>query len=95
MTPPVGSVCDVGDAFLVRLQPDFQHALQGTYIGGSEHEGGHAVAFDPATGNMYFVFGNYSDDLLYTSDATQPNFAGGARDVTVSLLTPDLQALPQ
>lgn len=89
-----GTVCGKGDAFLVRLRPDLQQAVQGTYIGGSKHEGGHALTFDPATGNVYFVFGTHSNDLLYTSDTAQPNFAGGPRDVTVSLLTPDLQAAP-
>lgn len=89
-----GQVCNKGDAYIAKLSPSLGQFMQVTYLGGDFHDGGHVLAVDPTTGNIYMAFGTKSDDLLYTHGSAQPDFAGGPRDVAISILTPDLQAAP-
>ncbi|MGH8426617.1 MAG: SBBP repeat-containing protein [Gammaproteobacteria bacterium] len=86
-----GQVCGKGDGFVASLNLPLTEILQATYFGADQHDGVHGLAIAPSTGNVYISFGTMSTDLLNTQGAPQPNFAGGARDAGVSLLTPDLQ----
>lgn len=86
-----GKDCNRGDSFIAELSPDLKQLIQATYLGGSLHEGAHALAIKPRTGYLYVAFGTGSPDLRNVRDAAQPTYGGGVHDGAVSVMTSDLK----
>jgi len=65
-----------GDAFVVRLNAAGTGILYATCLGGSDNDGGSAVAVDP-TGGVYVAGTTLSNDFATSADGLQRNPSGG------------------
>lgn len=84
------------DAFVARFDAQLGTLLQATYLGGSEHDLGLAIAVHPS-GHVY-VLGNtgYTGAFPGVGGGAQPLFGGGvANDAFISRLSADLTVLEQ
>lgn len=88
---PIGPVCLGGDAFVAKLSRDGRSLVYSTYIAGSEHEVGQAIAVD-ADGNAYVAGVTNSKDFP-TANAAQATYGGGQFDAFVVKLDPRGAAL--
>jgi hypothetical protein len=75
------------DTFVFELSADGTTQLYGTYLGGSQFDYGGAAAWD-ANGNIWIAGPTQSLNYPVTSDALQPQNAGGY-DTFVTELSPD------
>jgi YVTN family beta-propeller protein len=64
-----------GDAFVTKFNPAGDGLVYSTFLGGSDHDNGLALAVDQ-TGNAYVTGSTYSTDLPTTPDAFQPSRSG-------------------
>jgi hypothetical protein len=71
------------DAFVVKLGPDGTTLLYGTYLGGSNDDGGRGVARD-GSGNLYVTGGTESANFPVTPDALKRRNRDGMWDAFVS-----------
>jgi hypothetical protein len=67
------------DAFVARLAPDGSSLLYSSFMGGSNHDAGLAIAVD-GVGNAYVTGGTQSTDFPATRDALQLSNNGGRDD---------------
>jgi len=72
-----GSFDGYGDAFVTKLNSTGTGLIYSTYLGGSESDGGFAVAID-ADGNVWVVGATDSFDFPTTLDAYDASYDGGA-----------------
>ena len=79
------------DAFVARLSSSLKTLVQATYLGGSDNEQATALALD-AGGNVVVAGYTASTNFPDTTGGAQPANGGGANDVFVAKLTPDLKA---
>ena len=85
---------EVTDGFIALLDPQLTSVTQATYFGGSGRDGGNL--WRTGSGNLYFSGFTTSSDLPGTSNAAQPDYAGGPEpfgDAFVAALSPDLTSL--
>jgi hypothetical protein len=73
------------DVFVTKLNSTGTSLIYSTYIGGSDHDYGNAIAID-GSGNAYITGGVYSNDFDITPGAFQTTHGGGTYDVFVSKL---------
>jgi hypothetical protein len=83
-----------GDVFVARFTSDLSTLLACTFLGGSGPDGGWPgpnLALDEA-GNVYVSGQTYSSDFPFTPGAADSTY-GGAADMFVAKLSPDLSTL--
>jgi uncharacterized protein (TIGR03437 family) len=85
VTAPAGSSVH---AFVVKLNPEGSELEYAAVIGGTREDQGRAIALD-ADGNVYLTGTTFSTDFPVTSNALQPQFAGGNIDIFVVKLSAD------
>lgn len=79
----------VADAFVLKLNPTGTALLYGTFVGGSQAEGGRAIALDN-TGSAYITGRTNSPDFPVTPDAFDTTYkAGGSNTAFVARLASD------
>jgi hypothetical protein len=71
-----------GDAFVVKLNPSGSSLFYGTFIGGSDYEGGSGIAVD-GWGNAYVTGLTESSDFPKTDEAFDTSYNGGYTDAFV------------
>ncbi len=85
VTAPAGSSVH---AFVVKLNPEGSELEYAAVIGGTREDQARAIALD-ADGNVYLTGTTFSTDFPVTSNALQPQFAGGNIDIFVVKLSAD------
>lgn len=84
-----------GDAFILKMDKDLKNLAASTFLGGSgvEDDWRSPELVQDAEGNLYIAGITASEDFPTTSGAFQEEYNGGARDVFLSKLDPDLREL--
>jgi len=80
------------DAFVAKLDPAGSALVYSTYLGGSSHDHGNAIALDGA-GNAYIGGSTDSADFPATLGAFQTSLRGSAEDAFIAELNPTGSAL--
>src|SRR3989454_4023203 len=80
------------DAFVVKLNPSGTAPVYSTFLGGSNHDRGFAIAID-AAGDAYVAGYTNSSDFPTTPGALRTSFAGGGMEGFVTKLNPAGNAL--
>ncbi len=80
------------DSLVLKLAPDGTRVLWGTYIGGSDRDGGACSIQVDASGSAYLLGHTFSDDLPVTEGAYQTEL-GGEKDLFLARLAPDGRSL--
>src|SRR5207253_2788201 len=75
------------DAFVTKLNPTGSGLVYSTYLGGSDNDGGTAIATD-VLGNAYVAGTTSSTNFPTTIGAFQTSFGGGPADAFVTKLNP-------
>jgi hypothetical protein len=73
----------INDAFLSKLAPDGSSLIYSTYLGGTQNDGGSAVALD-SSGNAYVTGETSSKDFPTTPGAFQSGYGGGGSDAFIT-----------
>jgi hypothetical protein len=77
----------IADAFLSKLAPGGSSLIYSTYLGGTQNDGGTAVAVD-SSGNAYITGTTASKDFPISPGAFQSVYAGGGSDAFVTEVNP-------
>jgi hypothetical protein len=83
---------DLGNAFIIKLNPAGSGLLYSTFLGGSGNDTAYAIAVD-GSGNAYVAGGTTSSNFPTTAGAFQTAFGGGYDDAFFSKLNADGSAL--
>jgi YVTN family beta-propeller protein len=75
------------DVFVAKLNPTGSALVYGTFLGGSQAEGGRAIALD-STGSAFIAGRTDSPDFPATPGAFDPSFNNGGNDGFVARLSP-------
>jgi len=73
----------IADAFLSKLAPDGSSLIYSTYLGGTQNDGGTAVAVD-SSGDAYVTGTTSSTDFPVSAGAFQAAYSGGSSDAFVT-----------